>query len=75
MNDEYFVIDNSDQQIVDQFIIEMNFQGFHAWQCPYCYSALWLEGEPLMLMRYGTIHIDECQACREGIKEVAEHGV
>ena len=60
---------NYDQEMIEGFIEEMLFHGFHCWQCPYCFSALWLEGEPTMLMRYGTTHQDDCKACTEGIEK------
>lgn len=61
-----------DQDGIDYFIAEMLFQGHHAWQCPHCLAAIWLEGMPLMLMRMGTIHQDECEACIDGINKVTE---
>ena len=61
-----------DQDMIDGFIEEMHFQGYHAWQCPRCSAALWMEGEPLMLMRYGTIHQDDCEVCIVAINGVIE---
>jgi len=61
--------------MIDDFIADMKFHGFHAWQCDYCLSALWLEGdhgEYPMLMRMGAIHQDDCQACTAGIKSVSQ---
>ena len=50
----------------------MHFQGFHCFQCPMCSAALWFEGQPLMLMRYATIHQDDCEICIVEIKKVVE---
>tara|TARA_R110001592_G_scaffold359564_1_gene666380 strand:+ start:308 stop:508 length:201 start_codon:yes stop_codon:yes gene_type:complete len=61
-----------DQEVINGFIEEMHFQGFHCFQCPNCEGALWFEGSPLMLMRYATIHQDDCEVCSEEIKKVAE---
>ena len=61
-----------DQEMIDGFIEEMLFQGYHAWQCDFCFAALWMEGEPLMLMRYGTIHQDDCEVCIVAINGVIE---
>jgi hypothetical protein len=63
---------NYDQEIINDFIEGMHFQGFHCFQCPMCSAALWFEGSPLMLMRYATIHQEECEVCIVEIKKVVE---
>ena len=62
----------NDQDMIDGFIEEMLFQGYHAWQCNFCHAALWIEGQPLMLMRYGTFHQNDCEACLEWIRRSTE---
>ena len=59
------------QEMIEGFMEEMHLKGFYCWQCPNCLAALWLEGEPIMLMRYGSTPQEVCEVCVDEIKKVS----